>query len=54
MISHNTLYGLANALGILAMFTVIGYHFVAVNAKYLGEEKRVNQVCRALLGRAER
>ena len=37
MISHNTLYNLANGLGILAMLTVIAYHFVAVNAKHLGQ-----------------
>ncbi|RDB23777.1 hypothetical protein Hypma_009428 [Hypsizygus marmoreus] len=42
MISHNTLYSLANTLGILAMVTAVGYHFVAVNERYLagGEEKK--------------
>jgi len=35
MISHQTLYALANSLGILAMVTVIGYHFVTVNARQL-------------------
>jgi len=37
MISHSTLYTLANSLGVLAMLTVVGYHFVAVNAKYLSK-----------------
>ncbi|KAH9848667.1 hypothetical protein C2E23DRAFT_888915 [Lenzites betulinus] len=35
MISHNTLYNLANSLGMLAMFTVVLYHFVAVNARHM-------------------
>lgn len=35
MISHQTLYNLANYLGALAMITVIAYHFVAVNARYV-------------------
>lgn len=44
MISHQTLYTLANSLGILAMFTVVGYHIVAVNARYLeGDSKQKNQ-----------
>ncbi|KAK0494527.1 hypothetical protein EDD18DRAFT_346666 [Armillaria luteobubalina] len=38
MITHQTLYTLANALGIMAMATVIGYHFVAVNSKYLSKD----------------
>ncbi|PBK68740.1 hypothetical protein ARMSODRAFT_1019335 [Armillaria solidipes] len=38
MIAHQTLYTLANALGIMAMATVIGYHFVAVNSKYLSKD----------------
>lgn len=37
MISHETLYNLANSLGILAMITVVGYHVVAVNSKYLAK-----------------
>ena len=37
MITHATLYSLANSLGVLAMFTVVAYHFVAVNAKRIGE-----------------
>ncbi|KAG7448903.1 uncharacterized protein BT62DRAFT_733657 [Guyanagaster necrorhizus] len=37
MMTHQTLYTLANALGILAMATVIGYHVVAVNSKYLSK-----------------
>lgn len=37
MISHNTLYNLANSLGVLAMLTVVAYHFVAVNAKHLAK-----------------
>ncbi|KAJ7760377.1 hypothetical protein B0H16DRAFT_570126, partial [Mycena metata] len=40
MISHATLYSLANSLGVLAMVTVVGYHFVAVNAKYLSKAKQ--------------
>jgi len=36
MISHETLYTLANTLGVLAMVTAVGYHFVAVNERYLG------------------
>jgi hypothetical protein len=39
MISHQTLYYLANALGVLAMMTVLGYHVVVVNARYLGQQK---------------
>jgi hypothetical protein len=39
MISHQTLYSLANALGVLAMLTVVGYHIVAVHAQYLGQQK---------------
>lgn len=35
MITHDTLYSLANTLGVLAMFTVVIYHFVAVNSKYV-------------------
>ena len=35
MISHATLYNLGNSLDILAMFTVVLYHFVAVNARHL-------------------
>ncbi|KAI6124082.1 hypothetical protein EV401DRAFT_1943688, partial [Pisolithus croceorrhizus] len=35
MISHQTLYNLANYLGALAMITVVAYHFVAVNARYI-------------------
>lgn len=35
MISHVTLYNLANSLGALAMITVVLYHFVAVNAKHV-------------------
>ena len=40
MISNNTLYNLANSLGALAMLTVVAYHFVAVNARYLKEGER--------------
>lgn len=36
--SHNTLLALANSLGVLAMITVVGYHFVAVNARYLANK----------------
>ena len=35
MITHDTLYALANGLGALAMVTVVAYHFVAVNSKLL-------------------
>ena len=35
MITHDTLYSLANTLGALAMCTVVLYHFIAVNAKYV-------------------
>lgn len=35
--THATLYSLANSLGILAMLTVVGYHFVAVNARHLAK-----------------
>ncbi|KAF8497475.1 hypothetical protein F5888DRAFT_1698320 [Russula emetica] len=35
MITHDTLYSLANTLGALAMCTVVVYHFIAVNAKYV-------------------
>ena len=43
MISHQTLYSLANSLGVLAMLTVVGYHFVAVNARYLEKAKDTRQ-----------
>ncbi|KAI6145284.1 hypothetical protein BKA82DRAFT_2356296 [Pisolithus tinctorius] len=45
MISHQTLYNLANSLGALAMITVVAYHFVAVNARIFGFH------CRLPLGR---
>jgi len=35
MITHNELYNLANSLGTLAMLTVVAYHFVSVNARYI-------------------
>jgi len=35
MITHDALYSLANTLGVLAMVTVVMYHFIAVNAKYV-------------------
>jgi hypothetical protein len=35
MISHVTLYNLANGLGSAAMLVVVLYHIVAVNAKYV-------------------
>jgi hypothetical protein len=40
MISHVTLYNLANSLGALAMVTIVLYHVVAVNAKHVA--KNVN------------
>lgn len=43
MISHDTLYNLANSLGALAMLTVVGYHFVAVNTRYLSKESAPKQ-----------
>ena len=39
MISHQTLYTLANSLGILAMVTVVAYHIFVVNARYLEQQK---------------
>ena len=39
MISNATLYNLANGLGALAMLTVVAYHFVAVNSRYIAEER---------------
>lgn len=38
MISHQTLYTLANSLGILSMVTVVGYHIVAVNAERMSKD----------------
>lgn len=43
MITHNTLYNLANGLGALAMVTVVAYHFVAVNARYLTKDNTGKQ-----------
>lgn len=40
--THATLYTLANSLGILAMLTVVGYHFVAVNARHLAKNGESN------------
>lgn len=37
MISHDTLYNLANLLGSLAILLTVAYHFVAVNAKMLSK-----------------
>ena len=37
MITHDTLYTLANSLGALAMITVVAYHFVAVNSQLLSK-----------------
>ncbi|KAE9405521.1 hypothetical protein BT96DRAFT_326772 [Gymnopus androsaceus JB14] len=39
--THATLYTLANSLGILAMLTVVGYHFVAVNARHLAKNIQI-------------
>lgn len=39
MISHQTLFALANSLGILAMITIVAYHVVAVNARHLGRSE---------------
>lgn len=38
MITHDTLYTLANSLGALAMITIVAYHFVAVNSQLLTED----------------
>ena len=35
MITHQTLYSLANSLGLCAVVVVLAYHFVAVNARHL-------------------
>ena len=37
MITHDTLYTLANSLGCLAMLSVVAYHFIAVNKKHLSK-----------------
>lgn len=39
-----TLYILANTLGLLAMVAVMGYHFVAVNARYMAKNGATNGV----------
>ena len=39
MITHQTLLTLANTLGVMAMVTAVGYHFVAVNERYLAGEE---------------
>lgn len=41
--SHETLYNLANSLGLLAMITVVGYHVVAVNAAYVEKHQSQQQ-----------
>ncbi|EPQ51857.1 S-adenosyl-L-methionine-dependent methyltransferase [Gloeophyllum trabeum ATCC 11539] len=46
MISHETLYGLANSLGACAMLTVLAYHFLAVNAKYVGQKQGASAAAR--------
>jgi len=38
MMSHQTLYSLANSLGIVAMITAVGYHVIAVNAKTMSKD----------------
>lgn len=43
MISHNTLYTLANSLGALAMLTIVLYHFVAVNSRTLAKNSAISQ-----------
>ena len=43
MITHDTLYFLANMLGSLSMITVVLYHFLAVNAKHLAQNAAVRQ-----------
>ena len=40
MITNTTLLNLANSLGLLAMITVVAYHVVAVNARYLEDKKK--------------
>ena len=39
MISHEALYNLANLLGLLAMVTVVGYHVISVNARYISQHE---------------
>jgi hypothetical protein len=39
MISDQALYNLANVLGLLAMISVVGYHVIAVNARYLSSKE---------------
>ena len=43
MITHVTLYNLANSLGMLVMLTVVAYHFVAVNARHLAQNSNAAQ-----------
>ncbi|KAF5309108.1 hypothetical protein D9611_008543 [Ephemerocybe angulata] len=38
MMSHNTLYSLANALGILSMITAVSYHIISVNAETMSKD----------------
>ncbi len=40
MISHQTLYTIANTLGMFAMLTVVGYHIIAVNTRYVEQKKQ--------------
>lgn len=39
MMSHQTLYSLANSLGLCAVVVVLAYHFVAVNARHLQQQQ---------------
>lgn len=43
MISHDTLYSLANYLGWMAMLTVVGYHIMAVNGRYMSKGEKKTQ-----------
>lgn len=53
MISHETLYTLANVLGSLAILLTVTYHFVAVNAKTLSKGAGNAGILSAAVGLAE-
>ncbi|RXW16764.1 hypothetical protein EST38_g9095 [Candolleomyces aberdarensis] len=41
--SHQTLYSLANVLGLLSMVTAVGYHVISVNAETLSKDYKEEQ-----------
>ena len=43
MMSHQTLYSLANALGILSMITAVSYHIISVNAEAMSKDYKEGQ-----------